>query len=144
MVDHLGHVGDETTSNSTYERVTLRTARLLEIAKRQKDLALVVMCQFSRDYSKNNRLPVLSDLRDSGAIEQDANSVLLVFREEVRQKAIADNEMLPQDERDDALRKMDKAKGAMEIIIGKNRPTQPGAVTLNHMIGYNSVGKYDT
>lgn len=143
IVDHLGKMGDDTTSNSTYERVSLRSARLLDVAKRNPGLAMVVMVQFSRDYSKNNRRPVISDLRDSGTIEEDANAVVMVFREEVRQKAIAENEMIPQEERQKAQNLFERARGNMEIIIGKNRLGETGTAIIGHQIGYNSIGKFD-
>lgn len=143
IVDHLGKMGDQTTSNSTYERVSLRSANLLDVAKRNPGLALVAMVQFSRDYSKNNRRPFISDLRDSGTIEEDSNAVVMVFRDEVRQKAIAENEMIPENEREAAKSLLKNSEGKMEIIIGKNRLGETGTVLIGHQIAYNSIGKYD-
>lgn len=96
-----------------------------------KELGIPVVCaaQLSRSVEKNNtsnKRPMMSDLRDSGTIEQDADTVLFIYREEYyKSNGNAGGE--PEDETPVA-----------EIIVAKNRHGSTGNVKLNW------IGKYTT
>ncbi len=80
IVDYLQLVqpdGRQETRNLSVAAMS-RSFKQLAI---QTDAAVVVLSQLSRDASKTGRRPVLSDLRDSGAIEQDADVVLALHRD---------------------------------------------------------------
>lgn len=84
VVDHLQLVG--IYDGKSYERRDLQlgkyTALLKDMAKR-KDLTIILLSQLNRaldSRNKDERLPKLSDLRDSGSIEQDADVVLGLYR----------------------------------------------------------------
>ena len=81
IIDYLGLLVDKARGESRYEAVT-EASRKLKICARQTNLLVVVLAQLARhsDADGKERQPSMNDLRDSGAIEQDADSVLLMHR----------------------------------------------------------------
>lgn len=78
VVDYVQLVREK--ADSPRERVNACLLGLLKLA-REENVAVVVLSQVGRDQEKESRMPRLSDLKESGAIEEQASCVLLLHRE---------------------------------------------------------------
>lgn len=111
-----------------YEEITAISQALRSIAKELK-IPLIAISQLSREVDKRqNSRPMLSDLKESGQIEQDANVVLFVFREEEYLKASLPDPTDPTF--GEAQAALERARGKMEVIVAKQRGGKTGTVHL--------------
>lgn len=78
-VDHIGLI-ESSQHRTTIDRVSEVTRSLKKLAKRL-GIPIIALSQLSRGVEKENRKPRMSDLRDSGTIEQDANIVIFLHTE---------------------------------------------------------------
>jgi replicative DNA helicase len=110
------------------QEVTEITTNLKALAK-ELNVPIVALSQLSRQVeNRDDKRPQLSDLRESGSIEQDADVVLFVFREEYY---LMNKEPRPgTDEHIKWQTEMDAAHGKAEIIIGKQRHGPTGTVPV--------------
>jgi replicative DNA helicase len=100
-----------------------------------KELAIPVMALSQLSRAPENRTekhPQLADLRDSGSIEQDADIVMFVFREEYYLERLKPESRAPNDAKElaDWMSRMAAAKGKAEVIIAKRRGGPIGTVPL--------------
>ncbi|PIB24379.1 replicative DNA helicase [Amylibacter kogurei] len=130
MVDYLQLVRPASAKDSRVNEVSEITQGLKAIAK-ELDIPVIALSQLSRQVeSREDKRPQLSDLRESGSIEQDADIVMFVYREEYykeREKPgdhEADKMMIWQEE-------MEALHGKAEVVIGKQRHGPIGTVELS-------------
>ncbi len=129
MVDYLQLLKGSSKENRVQE-VSEITQGLKAIAK-ELNIPVVALSQLSRQVeSREDKRPQLSDLRESGSIEQDADVVMFVYRDEYykeREKPGEDNL--------EAMAKwqdiMERVHGKAEVIIGKQRHGPIGTVELS-------------
>ena len=79
FLDHIGLI--KSSGNSLYEKMT-NVAKDLRTICLDCNCTIIGLCQLSRVSQKNNEIPKLQDLRDSGEIEQSARKVVLLYDEE--------------------------------------------------------------
>lgn len=114
-------------SGSRVEDVSEITAGLKALAKELK-VPIIALSQLNRAVEgRDSKRPQLADLRDSGSIEQDADTVLFCFREEYYLERLEPS-ITDHDAYSDWQQKMHKASGKAEIIIGKQRHGELGII----------------
>jgi replicative DNA helicase len=115
-------------SENRVQELTEITTTLKALAK-ELEVPIVALSQLSRQVeSRDDKHPQLSDLRESGSIEQDADVVLFVYREEYYLKNKEPKEGTPEHLAWQG--EMEKVHGRAEVIIGKQRHGPTGTVQL--------------
>jgi len=151
VVDYIGLIttGDKRFENRQAE-VSYISRQLKELARELK-VPILVVSQLSRAVeTREGKYPQLSDLRDSGSIEQDADVVLLIYRQayysstggaakgaRVKDKR-GDEEAAKQEE---LLKNLEGGANLVELSIAKNRNGKIGIINL---LFFTSYGRFET
>jgi len=102
----------------------------LKALAKELDVPIIALAQLSRAVEqRDDKRPQLSDLRESGSIEQDADVVMFVYREEYYKAR-----MEPSEGTEEHLKwqeEMDQLHGKAEVIVGKQRHGPIGTVKLS-------------
>jgi replicative DNA helicase len=116
VVDYLQLMRSPEYSENRVQEIS-DISRSLKGLARELDIPVIALSQLSRasEQRGGERRPILSDLRDSGAIEQDADVVIFIHRPEMYQKEDSDGNSL---------------QGVAEVIVGKHRNGPTGTVDL--------------
>ena len=114
VIDYLQLMQGSGFGKASDNRVTVvgEISRALKIMAKELNIPVICLSQLSRAVeSRTDKRPILSDLRESGAIEQDADSVMFLYRDEYYNENSED-------------------KGLAECIVAKNRHGETGTVKL--------------
>lgn len=116
FIDYLQKIRSGNNHHHDRYREVSEIARSLKDLARELRIPVIALSQLSRELERrSSKVPMLSDLRDSGEIEQEANTVLFIYREEYYDK--------------DAVAKKG-LKGLAEIHVAKGRDSGEGIVSV--------------
>jgi replicative DNA helicase len=129
VVDYLQLLsGSKSKGDNRVQELTEITTGMKALAK-ELNVPIIALSQLSRQVeSRDDKRPQLSDLRESGSIEQDADVVIFVYREEYYLKNKQPREGTP--EFAAWQNEMEQAHGRAEVILGKQRHGPTGTVEL--------------
>jgi replicative DNA helicase len=129
VIDYLQLMSGSGRAENRQQEISQLT-RMLKVMSKELDLPIVLLSQLSRAMEKrdkSSRRPMLSDLRESGAIEQDADVVLFLHREDYYSDESAPENI-----------------GKAEIIIAKQRNGPTGSIPVKWIGEYTKYEEVDT
>ena len=125
VVDYLGLMQSEQKRDNRVQEVT-EISRNLKLMAKEFNVPVICCAQLNRGTeSRTGNRPMLSDLRDSGAIEQDADIVMFLYRDEYYNKD------------------SDNPQSTAEVIVAKNRHGSTGTVPMGWMGRYTKFVTLD-
>ena len=125
VIDYLQlmtSAGGKSHGGENRQQVVSDMSRMLKLMAKELDVPVICLSQLSRANEKrDDKRPMLSDLRESGSIEQDADIVMFIYR-------------------DDYYNEDSEKRNIAECIVAKNRHGETGKVELRWMPDYTTFG----
>ena len=139
FIDYLQLIRPSSSRDSRVNEISEITQGLKSIAK-ELNIPVVALSQLSRQVeARDDKRPQLSDLRESGSIEQDADVVMFIFREEYYKE----REKPDENDVENFIKwqeDMSRLHGRAELIIGKQRHGPIGTVDLSFQSKFTTFG----
>lgn len=121
MIDYLTLMESDERHSNRYEEVTKVSRELKKITQEVSNLTLIALAQLNRGVDqRQDKRPLMSDLRDSGQIEQDSSMIMMLYRDDYEER----------EEQED--------KSTLEVIVRKNKDGGLGTAYLDF---YKSIQK---
>ena len=125
VIDYLQLIQGSGKKNASREQEISEISRSLKILAKELHIPVIALSQLSRSVEKrDDKRPMLSDLRESGSIEQDADQVIFIYR-------------------DDYYNEDSEKKNVAEIILAKHRGGSTGTVDLAWLPSYTKFANLE-
>jgi len=124
FVDHIGKVRPDNPKATKNDQIGQISEGFKNMAM-DLDICCVVLSQLNREVEKRtDKHPIMSDLRDSGCIEQDADEILMLYRDDYYAEREGRKSNRP---------------GLLEVLVAKNRDGNVGAIKLYYNTNYQII-----
>jgi replicative DNA helicase len=121
VIDYLQLMSGSTRSENRQLEVS-EISRSLKVLARELEVPIVALSQLSRNLeTRTDKRPMLADLRESGSLEQDADVVMFLYRDEVYNQESPD-------------------KGSAEVIVAKHRA---GPIGIKRLVWHGHYTRFD-
>lgn len=131
VIDYLQLISG--TGRESRQQEVSEISRQLKILAKELKVPVIALSQLSRAVEqRQDKRPVLSDIRESGSIEQDADIVAFLYRDDYYERGNNDDAAMPQE-----------IDNKVEVIIEKNRSGSRGTVELLFIKEYNKFASID-
>ncbi|WP_270231586.1 replicative DNA helicase [Lactococcus formosensis] len=135
VIDYLQLISG--TGRENRQQEVSEISRQLKILAKELKVPVIALSQLSRGVEqRQDKRPVLSDIRESGSIEQDADIVAFLYRDDYYDRAGADDD-------GDGFNEVPEVDNKVEVIIEKNRSGSRGTVELLFLKEYNKFASID-
>ena len=125
VIDYLQLIQGSGKKNASREQEISEISRSLKILAKELQIPVIALSQLSRSVEKrDDKRPMLSDLRESGAIEQDADQVIFLYR-------------------DDYYNEGSEKKNVAEVILAKHRGGSTGTIDLAWLPSYTKFANLE-
>ena len=125
VIDYLQLIQGSGKKNASREQEISEISRSLKILAKELHIPVIALSQLSRSVEKrDDKRPMLSDLRESGSIEQDADQVIFIYR-------------------DDYYNEDSEKKNIAEVILAKHRGGSTGTVDLAWLASYTKFANLE-
>ncbi len=130
VIDYLGLINTNAKLDN-YQLAIGETTRSLKALARELQVPILCLCQLSRASEKRtDRTPMLTDLRDSGSIEQDADQVMFIYRPKYQNVGEMRKEAASNEDDSAPLARCEET----QVVVAKNRSGKTGIVYLNFLM----------